>query len=307
MIQYEESWAEVQGEVTAAGRSLHLRAVVSRQGKRQQFLNGVAGSAAEIFRLFPVVSFWPSDVVLVHGEPLWRRRFLDAFLARLAPGYLADLRAYRRALLQRNVCLRRDRSEGIEVWEEELARYGSRLIRERLRILERLRTRAEKNYSALAGGSEELTIRYSPVGPDPQACDLEQELLELLRRGRPADRQAGYTRVGPHRDQLELLVQAREARSWSSRGQQKEVAVALRLAQAQVTEEILGRKPLLLLDDIFAEFDARRREWLGEVLESWPQVVVTATETLLLPRRWSGVTAVEVKGGEIRPLPPAGL
>jgi DNA replication and repair protein RecF len=304
MITRQQQWAQVEGKAQEDGNRLSLRAVVDRQGRHRHWANGVPGTPEEIYRLLPVVAFWPGDTVLVHGEPEWRRRFLDGLLARLSGSYRADLRAYRRALLQRNACLRAGLLAAVEPWEQKLAGYGARLTHQRLQALTRLKPWAEEDYRALTGGRERFTLEYRPSWLENPAADLEGQLLAALHRQREADRHLGHTKVGPHRDYFTLRIEGEEARGWASRGQQKEVALALRLAQARLVAEVLGKRPLLLLDDVFAEFDARRRQWLGRVLRDWPQVLLTATDAALIPAESQPAQTLEVQAGQILVLPP---
>ncbi|MGB9886106.1 MAG: DNA replication/repair protein RecF [Moorellales bacterium] len=300
LISRQQPWTQVEAGALEGDARLVLRAALDRQRRRGHWINGVATTPEEIYRLLPAVAFWPQDPVLVHGEPQWRRRFLDGLLSRLSRQYQSDLKAYRRALVQRNACLRAGRPTAVEPWEEELAAYGARLTRQRLEALARLKSWAEEDYRALTGGGEYFSLEYRPRWLESPAADLEGQLLTALHRQREADRRLGHTRVGPHRDYFTLRIEGEEVRGWASRGQQKEVALALRLAQARLVAQALGKRPLLLLDDVFAEFDARRRRWLGQALVEWPQVLVTATDAALVPAECQPARTLEVEAGQVR-------
>lgn len=302
LIHGEEHRAQIEAVLTGEGRQVKLKAVLTRGRQAHHLVDGVPTRLAEVYHFFPIVPYWPLDTELVRGEPEVRRRFLDGMLVRLSSAYLADWRRYRRALSQRNACLRRGCQAALEVWEEELARYGGRLVGERQRALHLLARFAGEIYLRLTGGGESLSLTYvAPWLGEKENGDVHRRLLEALRQGRSRDLRFGHTLVGPHRDDIGVLLDGREVRGRASRGQQKDAALALRLAQAALVAAILGREPLLLLDDVFAELDAKRREWLGSVLKERNQVLITATEAGLLPRTLAGAPSFIVAGGEIRP------
>lgn len=304
LIHGEEPRGQVEGLVAEGSRQVKLVAVLGRRREAQHLADGVPHRLVEIYRIFPVVPCWPGDAELVRGEPERRRRFLDGLLARLSSAYLAEWRHYRRALSQRNACLRRSRLEALEAWEEELARAGGRLVEERQKALRLLARLAEDIYLRLTGG-ESLSLTYVAPWLGSEDCGNPRlRLLEALRRSRSRDLRLGHTLVGPHRDDIGVTLAGKEVRGRASRGQQKDAALALRLAQAAMVSMVLGREPLLLLDDVFAELDPRRREWLGRVLTERSQVLLTATEPGLLPQALAGAPTLVVAGGTVRPAAP---
>lgn len=297
LIRSGQEEARVEGVLVGEGRRVCLVGRLSSQEEARHLADGVPVRLAELYRVFPVVPCWTDDAELVRGEPERRRRFLDGLLARLSAAYLAEWRRYRRALGQRNACLRAAVREGLEVWEEELARAGGRLVEERQRALRLLARRAGEIYFRLSGG-ESLTLSYVAPWLGGVEGEARRRLLEALRRARGRDEGLGHTSVGPHRDDIAVFLEGCEVRGRASRGQQKDAALALRLAQAAFVEEVLGRPPVLLLDDVFAELDARRRAWLGEVLKEVGQVLLTATERALLPPDLPADAVFTLAGGQ---------
>lgn len=253
---------------------------------------------------FPAVVFSPHDVALVAGAPSVRRRFLDVVLALTSPAYLAALQRYRAALARRNAALRdgfardggtRSRSkpssgparatasgapphpaptmeqsgasaeERAAVWEPALAQYGAVLWRERQRWVER-NADEYRELSRSIGERGTPELRYA--GGVERAADPEAALRAALERKRPLDMRRGLTHVGPHRDDLALLLDDRDLRTFGSAGQQRTAAMALRLLEAATLRSHTGREPVVLLDDPFAELDARRSARILELLDA---------------------------------------
>lgn len=241
---------------------------------------------------FPAVVFSPQDASLVAGAPSIRRRFLDVVLALTSPPYLAALQRYRAALARRNAALRaplrdplRDAQPGarrrgsaderVAVWEPALAEHGAVLWRERQRWVER-NAEAYRELSASMGERGVSTLRYAvgapgvtEGGPGATAIDhLEAALRDALQKKRPLDMRRGLTHSGPHRDEIALLLDERDLRTFGSAGQQRTAAMALRLLEAATLRAHSGREPVVLLDDPFAELDARRSARILELLDT---------------------------------------
>ena len=238
------------------------------------------------------VLFAPEDLALVKGDPGERRRFLDELITARAPR-LAGVRSdYERVLKQRNTLLktaalaRRHGGKGadlstLDVWDQHLARAGAELLAQRLDLVAALQPLADKAYEQLAPGGGPVALEYrGSVGDDRLAAaagreDLYGRLLEALGEARRQEIERGVTLVGPHRDDLVLKLGEMPAKGYASHGESWSYALALRLA----SYELLcadGGEPVLVLDDVFAELDARRRERLAELVAPGEQVLVTA-------------------------------
>jgi DNA replication and repair protein RecF len=248
-------------------------------------LSGALGS-------FPAVVFSPQDAALVSGAPSVRRRFLDVVLSLTSPTYLTALQRYRAALVRRNAALRdgaapqataRARRAGtngaahsqarpgasvaeqVAVWEPALAEYGAVLWRERRSwVLANAAEYAE--LCAAIGERGTPAMSYSGCGEDD--ADLETALLAALEKKRSLDMRRGLTHAGPHRDDLALLLDEHDLRTFGSAGQQRTAAMALRLLEAATLRAHAGREPVVLLDDPFAELDVRRSARILELLDS---------------------------------------
>jgi DNA replication and repair protein RecF len=249
-----------------------------------------------------VALFMPERLELVKGAPSARRAHLDQLVAALWPARADGRGAYSRALAQRNALLARIRAgaatpSALDVWDVELGRAGVRLMRDRAAAA------AELCPSFAARGRElglpgEPELRYRPRS---EAADAEALAAELGER-RSADIERGFTAHGPHRDELQLLLDGIPLRAYGSQGQQRSALLALLLAERDVLASARGREPLLLLDDVMSELDVARRELLSELLRGGGQAVVTATEPEHVPGAdGAGVQLLEVLGAAVRP------
>ena len=232
----------------------------------------------------PLVSvFLPERLDLVKGAPAARRAHLDQVVAALWPSRAATRSAYSRALAQRNALLGRVRAGAsgtgaLDAWDMELARQGIRLMADRTEAVGGLR----EPFAELGGrlglpGDAEL--RYRPRS----AADDEAGLVAELGERRAADLERGFTAHGPHRDELQLLLEAAPLRAYGSQGQQRTALLALLFAERDLLASRRGRPPLMLLDDVMSELDSERRELLVGLLRSGGQAVVTATEPEHVP------------------------
>jgi DNA replication and repair protein RecF len=210
------------------------------------------------------------DILLVRGSGPHRRRYLDFLGAQVAPNYLRHLRAYERALRSRNALLKEDRPRReIEAFDRPLLEAGGHLLASRRELCFDLAPLAAEVLSVISGGSEQLELFYRPGSPNDFPADLEASRADEIR--------VRTTLVGPHRDDIQILLDGREAASFASEGQQRSVALAMKLGQARRLEETTEAPPLFLIDDVFGELDPLRRNNLLAALPSTAQKLVTAT------------------------------
>ncbi|MEU4255537.1 DNA replication/repair protein RecF [Streptomyces fradiae] len=282
-----------------------IRAAV-RQGERQQLveleLNPGKANRARINRssqvrprdvlgIIRTVLFAPEDLALVKGDPGERRRFLDELVTARSPRMAGVRSDYDRVLRQRNTLLKSAamaRRHGgrsldlstLDVWDQHLARVGAELLAHRLDLVATLQPLADKAYEQLAPGGGPVTLEYrgSAVGDAHAPADREalyERLLAALADARKQEIERGVTLVGPHRDDLALMLGQMPAKGYASHGESWSYALALRLASYDLLRAE-GNEPVLVLDDVFAELDARRRERLAELVAPGEQVLVTA-------------------------------
>jgi len=231
------------------------------------------------------VLFTPEDLRLVSEGPQERRRFLDILLSLNAVGYLDALQRYRQALSQRNAALREGRSvAAIRAWDPVLAGSGARVAFERAGWVQGVREAFRALYARVSG-LEGATLDYLSfpfVSPDAEESGWAEGLASALEEGIEQDRRRGLTGSGPHRDELRIQLDPggapKDLREFGSGGQRRTAAFVLRLLEAQTLGQRIGRPPLLLLDDLFAELDEPRSAHILELLEETGggQVILTA-------------------------------
>ena len=236
---------------------------------------------AEYLALERVVSFANQDLELVRGAAEARRRYLDFIGMQVDPRYRPALRAYERALRARNFLLKspQPRTREIAAYTETLVQAGCSLGEMRVALARRLAPAAEAAHRAIGAG-EILALSYAPGNEEDFAAQLE--------RVQPEDVRLRLTTVGPHRDDLRLEVRGMAAAQFASEGQQRTAALALKLAQAKIFADDADAPPLLLIDDIFGELDAERRNALLAALPNESQKLVTATSLAWREDKWAG-------------------
>ena len=224
------------------------------------------------------VAFGWQDLEVLHGAPAARRAFLDGFAARLYPGHRPALLRYRQVLARRNLLLQRAVPEAaLAPWDEQLAEVGMELVGRRRRALAALQTEVARLVPGLTGERHKIELRYRcSVGEAGEPAALRA----ALERGRPQERRRGQTLVGPHRDDVMIELDGVDLRLYGSRGQQRLVALALRLAEVLPITEATGTAPVLLLDDALSELDGRGREHVLREVEAAEQVFLTTPEPL---------------------------
>lgn len=270
--------AIVRGELEPGGSRIE---VVLQAGIRKRVaINGMAlPRASDLLGRLPCVCVSSADLPLVSGEPSDRRLFLDLELSALYPSYLRSLTYYKRALEQRNALLKAAQEQTMpdelfEPWEEQLAHHGAAMRKARRDFVEDLAPTASETQCHLGNG-ETLSVSYAPKD---DAFD-EDLLREALVRSRRQEIARGSTNVGPHRDDLAIDVDGKEARLYGSQGQQRSAMISIKLATLRHTRTLLGEPALLLLDDVFSDLDVSRRAHLVDwVLSHAGQAVLTCTE-----------------------------
>jgi DNA replication and repair protein RecF len=246
----------------------------------------------------------PADTVLAGGEPSARRRYLDLLLALTSRSYLSALQSYRASLQHRNAAIRdiarggRATEESVAVWEAPLAQHGGTLVRER-RDWVRGNAARYREICHDIGEQAPSAMRYESAVGDVD--DPTPALRDLLASRRAADLRRGATHTGPHRDTLSLTLDGRELRIVGSQGQQRTSAVALRLLEAETYQRRTGAAPVFLMDDPFAELDARRSQAIVEVLRhaAVGQVFLAVPKASDIPSGFTALPRATVEGGHI--------
>lgn len=226
----------------------------------------------------PVVLFEPGDLQLLAGPPSARRSYVDTILCQTDPEYLQALNEYKRALKQRNALLRGHDyvpADMLFAWNVQLAGPAIIIRTKRQEFISYLQTKLPSLYAAIAGKQHELTIRYQP-NPENVLAN-ESEFLAQLEFAIQRDSMAGFTTIGPHRDDLVVMFDGHYIDARASRGEHRSVVLALKLAELEYQNEFARSRPLFMLDDVFSELDSYRRAYLLKTIGDY-QTIVTTTE-----------------------------
>lgn len=284
---------------TDAGRSRRIELELGSGRRTRTRVDGQdVRRAADALGVVRVVMFAPEDLAVVRGDPAARRRYLDDLLAQRRPAYAAARADYERALRQRNQLLKRSRGlkagaaraaeSTIEVWTEQLVTLGSQVVAARIAALRGLRVPTDRFYRELADRPEQIGLALrSAAGsaldeladgdgpPVPPVEPIAAALRAAFDGAAEEERARGVTLVGPHRDDVLLTIGALPAKGYASHGEAWSLALALKLATYEVLAEV-GDRPIVLLDDVFAELDTTRRARLASACSRFEQVLVTA-------------------------------
>lgn len=300
-------FARLAADVQRSNDSLHLEVIVQLKNiadpaaptqlthtgatqKRIRF-NQRTVRSIDIIGQLRVVLFTPADLMLVEGSPSERRRYLDITLSQLDPRYVRTLSHYNKLLQQRNSLLRAWREQRRPIraidqelgyWDKEIATSAGYILAERVRAVADLNGLVGTLFQNISGGTEPLTIHYQSscdITSMVNADEIEQQIINHFQRTRQEELGRGLTLIGPHRDDLLFTVGGINLGIYGSRGQQRSVALALKLGEAALMHQRSGETPVLLLDDILSELDIQRRNHVLEVIE-YPgqQTLLSATD-----------------------------
>ena len=323
MVRQGAERAVLSGTGSAAGRDVRVDAEVKRTGGTRLLVNRVAVermSASSSAGMLVAVAFSPDDLVIIKGGPEERRRLLDQGATRVRPLAATERQEFDRVLRQRTGLLKAASTSQralatLDVWDESFARAGAVVVRNRLAVLDKLRPEVLRRYRSVSGLAAEISMEYRaswlPERPSRRGSlegselagrlqsgavaedELRAALLDALARARSRDLERGVSTVGPHRDDVEVLLEGADARLFASQGEQRSLALSLRMAERDLVAADRGEDPILLLDDIFSELDETRRGHLVEMVAASGQTIATATSGAGWPMAASRTLTVE--------------
>lgn len=287
LIRFGVDSAFLKGEVVSRGREFTLEANLSRLGRRQIYSNGVKlRTVSELSGILNTVLFCPEDLYLIREGAVARRRFLDSCICQLRPRYAQALTEYRKLYEHKTRILkdqeeRPDLLDTLDEFNLRMAQTGAVLIHYRAHFIKKLAASAAAIHRDFSGGREALTLRYETVSTveDPFAGPKEilPRLLEHQENHRRAELESRQCLSGPHKDDLVVELDGVLARTYGSQGQTRTAALSLKLAQREIFFQDTGEYPVLLLDDVLSELDARRQEFvLNRITDG--QVFITCCE-----------------------------
>ena len=311
LIRIGSDWARVAAEVDREEREeVLLEMTLSRKDKKSVRVNKVRHEKiGDIVGQLNAVIFSSADLDMVKSDPSHRRRFMNLEISQVSPQYVYALGRYKRVLEQRNTVLRESRQgrvndKALEVWNNQLAEYGSIMIERRLMFIKRLSEIAEPVYNRLAGGGENLEVNYNPnvrLESGMSHQEIRDSFSKEIEDATQNDLIRRTSTKGPHRDDICFKVNGLELRAFGSQGQQRSVALAVKLAEIELIEEMIGEPPVALLDDVTAELDDERRRQVFTLTFSNCQTFATTTSSNEIPTEIVGKSEVfEVISGTVR-------
>ena len=338
LIRHDESWFYLKGIIASNSDSdgaipaeLTLEVSNELQGQRRFKLNGdIQPRLSQWMGQFKVVFFSPESLSLVKGAPSDRRRFIDLLICQVDAAYLKELQEYQLVLKHRNELLKQIRAkqaypEQLEAWDVLLVEHGMFILETRSRVLKQLQVYAREKHAELTGDLERIEIKYQPspsvegfltahrqsspqAEDSPDESDVPARFAKALDASRRVDVLHGTTSVGPHRDNFGLVLETRkqgstlreDAKPYASQGQQRTIALTLKLSELEVIRNTTGKTPIVLLDDVVSELDDRRRVFLLDLLGRLnAQTFITSTQQEVLDGEVDDCTVLTIDSGSI--------
>lgn len=256
---------------------------IDNQDKKRIAIDGIPlVKLSEILGILNIVFFSPDEMKLVKESPVERRRFMDISLSQQNKNYFNALSKYNAVVAQRNKLLKEEHNpqkikEMLYGWDSQLASYGAVIISKRYEFIDKIKVFADKTHSLISDGKESLQLEYECDVPQNDVETIKETFLKKLNDNFEKDLSLQYTSFGCHRDDIAIKINGIDARKFASQGQQRTVALSLKLAEIGFFESETGEKPVLLLDDVLSELDAGRRQKLTELSTSL-QTLITCTD-----------------------------
>ena len=272
LVRNTEEWCRLEALTDAGTRVVKIKQHVSKDIE----LDGVKKKRLSAHTSLPVVVFEPEHMLLLSSDPDRRRNYVDGMLSLTRPGYKSLLQDYKRSVSQRNRLLKNEQldTNQLFIWDVQLAEKAGLLVEQRSSLITTLNNTTRDIYKELSNSKEVLSLSYKSKLNLKNYAD---NLLEYLKEHIELDRMRGFTTAGPHRDDLEIELKGGDAKVLASRGETRTIILSLKIAELKLIEELTGKSPILLLDDVFSELDGSRRRALAEALTNY-QTFLTTTD-----------------------------
>ncbi len=284
-------------KIDFTNKSRKQTAEIAIKNKREATLNGVKKKSPVLLgEELKAVIFSPVHLSMIKDGPGERRKFADSALCQIKSGYRNILKEYNKALAQRNSLLKdiafnSSLSDMLYIWDKSFAKYGAKIIYQRQKYIEALIPYAKEIFNGLSNGREDIDLvltgafDYKNLTLD----EIENKMMIALQNNRQADMIMKITTIGPHRDDIEILINGKSARKYGSQGQQRSCVLALKLAEASLLREKTQDEPVALLDDVMSELDEGRQDYILNHIKDW-QVFITCCDPASVLRLKQGKT-----------------
>ncbi len=275
LISFENEESHIKTMINKNGISYRIDMHLKKNKSKGIAVNGIPiRKSKDLFGIVNIVFFSPEDLQIIKNGPSERRRFMDMELCQLNKIYMSNIENYNKSLLQRNKLLKDiafnpANRETLEIWDLNLVKYGIEVIKSREEFTYKLNLIIKEIHNNLTGGKENINISYEPS----VTCD---NFEQMLIKHRESDIRSGNTNYGPHKDDLCFEIEGIDVRKFGSQGQQRTVALSLKLAEIELVKNIINDNPILLLDDVLSELDSKRQNYLLNSIKG-VQTIITCT------------------------------
>ncbi|MFD2679640.1 DNA replication/repair protein RecF [Bacillus seohaeanensis] len=286
LIRWDEEYAKIKGRIQKYHGALPLELVISKKGKRAKCNHLEQQKLSQYVGNMNVVMFAPEDLHLVKGSPQVRRRFIDMEIGQVSPVYLHDISLYQKVLQQRNHYLKllqtRKQTDQtmLDVLTEQFIEIATKIVQKRFEFIQMLEAWAKPIHSGISRNLETLEILYKPsidVSENQEWSKMVEVYENKFKQIRQREIDRGVTLVGPHRDDLQFIVNGRDVQTFGSQGQQRTTALSVKLAEIELIHSEIREYPILLLDDVLSELDDYRQSHLLNTIQGKVQTFVTTT------------------------------
>ena len=304
VINFKSDRGYISIAFSRGSRNGSIEMLIGKKGKAIK-MNGISiQKISELFGAFNSVIFSPEDIRMLKDGPAERRKFMDREISQISPLYYHDLYAYNKLLSQRNSCLKnRNVDEDlIDIYDIQICEYASRIYMARKRFVESLSEISKGIHSKIVGKPESFEIEYLSQLKMEEELDehkISNGLKILLKKSRKDDIQRGNTRYGPHKDDIKIIVNSIDVRTYGSQGQQRTASISLKLSELELIKKETGEYPVLLLDDVLSELDEKRQKSLIDSLSGIQTFVTTAEEAHIKIFEGYNMSVYRVKEGII--------
>lgn len=304
LINNDSEFSEINMDFFSYDREQTARLIIG--GQKEAYLNGIKQvSQRKFLGEFQAVVFSPSVLSVIKDGPSEKRKFLDIAISLVKPNYAVLLSKYNKAVFQRNALLKQINltSKGEDLlfaFDEEIARYGGRIIDYRLKYIEDLKSFSADVYRDISNDREKMTVEYINTLKETaqDSSQWSQLLYDETVKNHKRDIMRITTNVGPHKDDMNIFLNGMDARSYGSQGQQRSCALSLKISEASILKKTTGEQPIALLDDVMSELDSKRQKYLIKFFEGW-QVFVTCCDRSHL-RKISSDKTFKIVDGKVK-------
>lgn len=274
LINFSKAFFRIEADFVIQNNSHHFEAASDRTKKVIKINNVNIARISELYKYLKIVYFSPNDTEIISGSPVFRRSFIDQAISQYSFEYIESLRNYKRILKQRNALFKTDYSaKEKRAWDEQFAQVGANIIKLRLKYLVNFTPLLEKYYEEISGAREELSANYNYSFPNDDN-DVYDNLMAHLLRIEEQENHQERSLAGPHLDDIDIFIDSHSARNFSSQGQKRSIAIAMRLVQTELIKEKDHDQPILMFDDVLADLDKLRTDKIIEMLRGKHQIFI---------------------------------